>query len=186
MPRRVTPPPPLPPSQPSQPPPSHHHTSPPVHKPPPPTSHPSPISETAAAPIHPLAKIAYNPSTLTSTLLSYSAPDLPDDPPPSLLRIGIYDPPSQSWKSSVSVTSPASFAKGYAPTFVVTLGPEGEVLGVSVKSALIDAGATRDFGPKVVVRAGRRARGPELNRPVVLGEDGKVGQVPLEKTLLQK
>lgn len=59
-------------------------------------------------------------------------------------------------------------------------------MGVSVKGSRIDAGATRDFGPKVVVRATKRGKGPVLNKPVVLNAAGKLDEVVPEKTLLQK
>jgi hypothetical protein len=55
-----------------------------------------------------------------------------------------------------------------------------------VKGARIDAGATRDFAPKVWVRGIQKTRGPELNRPVVLSAEGKVATPEVEKTMLQK
>ena len=84
------------------------------------------------------------------------------------------------------MTSQETFAKGYAITFVVTLSDEGEVIGVSVKGSRIDAGATRDFGPKVLIRSVVRGKGPVLNKPVVLNASGKIDQAVPEKTLLQK
>lgn len=79
-----------------------------------------------------------------------------------------------------------SFTKGYAPTITLVLGVNGDVLGASVKSARVDAGETRDFGPKANVVRGKRGKGPELNRPVVLSAEGKVEVPEPEKTLLQK
>lgn len=66
------------------------------------------------------------------------------------------------------------------------LGVNGDVLGASVKSARVDAGETRDFGPKANMAKGKRGRAPELNRPVVLSKEGKVEVPEPEKTLLQK
>lgn len=60
------------------------------------------------------------------------------------------------------------------------------MLGVSVSSGKIDAGQTRDFAPRVEVKAMGRAKGPVLNKPVVLSPEGKVAQPEPEKTLLQK
>lgn len=60
------------------------------------------------------------------------------------------------------------------------------MLGVSVKSARIDAGQTRDFGPQVVVRATSRGKQAALNKPVVLNPEGKLDAPIVEKTLLQK
>jgi len=59
-------------------------------------------------------------------------------------------------------------------------------VGVAVKSSLIDAGQTRDFGPKVMVRGVVEGKKPELNRPVVLNTEGKVEVEEKEKTLLQR
>lgn len=60
------------------------------------------------------------------------------------------------------------------------------MLGVSVKSAKIDAGQTRDFGPRVRVRGMVKGKGPVMNERVVLGKGGKVEEVVVEKTLLQR
>lgn len=84
------------------------------------------------------------------------------------------------------MTSVGSFSKGYAPTFVLTLDAQGGVLGVACKSGKIDAGQTRDFGPKVQVLKSGTGKQPELNRPVVLSPEGKLEQPAPEKTMLQK
>ncbi len=132
----------------------------------------------------PLAEIKFNPSTLSSEIVSYDAPEIA--PEAKLLRVGIYDAASATWISSTSVTSAESFAKGYQPTIVLSLDGQGEVVGVSCKSGSIDAGATRDFGPKVKVVRSVKGKGPELNRPVVLSAEGKIAEPEVEKTLLQK
>ncbi|KAL2066198.1 hypothetical protein VTL71DRAFT_2269 [Oculimacula yallundae] len=132
-----------------------------------------------------LASIKFNPSTLSSEILSYESPSFPDTSS-QLLRVGIYDASTSTWKSSTSVTSVETFAKGYAPTIVLNLDAQGGIVGVSVKSSAIDAGQTRDFGPKVRIVKMREGAKPVLNRPVVLSAEGKVEEVPTEKTLLQK
>jgi hypothetical protein len=131
-----------------------------------------------------LAEINYNPSTLSASISSFSPPELPDST--SYLKVGIYDPSTSSWKSSTSLTSAESFSKGYRPTLVVNLDGEGGVLGISVSSGKIDAGQTRDFGPKVLVKKMGKTKGPELNKPVVLSPEGKVAELEPEKTMLQK
>lgn len=68
----------------------------------------------------------------------------------------------------------------------MTLAEQGEVLGVSVKGSRLDAGASREFGPKVVVRGTQKGGEPVLNRPVVLSAEGKVEVPVVEKTMLQK
>ncbi|TVY85379.1 hypothetical protein LSUE1_G000248 [Lachnellula suecica] len=137
-----------------------------------------------ATPINTLAEIGYNPSTLSAEILSFESPELSIDS--KLLRIGVYDAATSTWKSSTSTTSVDSFSKGYSPTFVLSLDAQGGVIGVTCKSARIDAGQTRDFGPKVVVSKVRKGKLPELNRPVVLSAEGKVDEPVPEKTMLQK
>lgn len=85
-----------------------------------------------------------------------------------------------------TLTSSHTFSKGYRPTIVILLDRSGEhVVSASVKSERIDAGQTRDFAPKVVVRRIDEGKKPEVNRPVVLKE-GKVEEPVEEKTMLQK
>ena len=69
---------------------------------------------------------------------------------------------------------------------MLSLDAQGGVLGVSCKSGLIDAGQTRDFGPRVRVVRMEKVKAPSLNRPVVLSAEGKVAQPEPEKTMLQK
>lgn len=69
---------------------------------------------------------------------------------------------------------------------MVNLDREGRVVGVSLKSGRIDAGATRDFGPRVRVLRMVEGKKPDLNRPVVLSPEGKLAEPVAEKTLLQK
>jgi hypothetical protein len=131
-----------------------------------------------------LAEIGYNPSTLSAEILSFDAPEL--SPDSKLLRIGVYDAATSSWKSSTSTTSVESFAKGYSPTLVLSLDAQGGIIGVTCKSAKIDAGQTRDFGPKVTVSKMGKGKLPELNRPIVLSPEGKLEEPVPEKTMLQK
>ncbi|KAE8449182.1 hypothetical protein EG329_008349 [Mollisiaceae sp. DMI_Dod_QoI] len=132
----------------------------------------------------PLAEIKYNPSTLSAELVSFDAPEI--SPEAKLLRVGVYDVATESWKSSTSMTSAETFAKGYSPTLVLSLDAQGGIIGVSCKSGKIDAGQTRDFGPKIKVLKTVKGKLPELNRPVVLSPEGKVAVPEPEKTLLQR
>jgi hypothetical protein len=140
--------------------------------------------ESSSTPVIPLAEIKYNPSTLSAELISFDAPEL--SPESKLLRVGVYDVASSSWKSSTSTTSAQNFAKGYSPTLVLSLDAQGGVIGVSLKSGKIDAGQTRDFGPKVKVLKTAKATAPALNRAVVLSAEGKLEEPVPEKTMLQK
>jgi len=136
------------------------------------------------SPASSLADIKFNPSTLEAELDSYDAPIL--SPETKFVRIGVYDVTTSTWKSSTSITSAESFAKGFRPTIVLSLDAQGEVLGVSLKSAIIDAGQSRDFGPRVIVKKMGKGKQPILNRPIVLSPHGKVEEPEPEKTMLQK
>ncbi|KAL8397841.1 hypothetical protein RB594_004515 [Gaeumannomyces avenae] len=143
---------------------------------------------------------------IKAAVTAFEASELPDDDgdaAAALVRIGVYDAAAGRWASSTSVASAASFGRGYAPYFVLTVllqsdggsssssSSKGEaaaavVVGAACRGVRVDAGATRDFGPQAVVVPAGRGRQPALNRPVVLSAEGK--QVPPveEKTLLQK
>jgi hypothetical protein len=142
------------------------------------------ISASSNGAVTPLAEIKYNPSTLSAEIVSFSLPEL--EPSSKLLRVGIYDAATSTWKSSTSTASVENFAKGYRPTIVLNLDSTGGVLGVSLKASIIDAGQTRDFGPKVLVKGMGKTKSPDLNRPIVLNPEGKVDAPEPEKTMLQK
>lgn len=139
---------------------------------------------TPPLPIVHLAEIHYDSSTLIAELASFDAPELSSEV--NLVRIGICNTATHAWKSSTSVTSTESFNKGYAPIIVLSLDTHGDVIGVTCKSGKVDAGQTRDFGPKTKVVKMSNARRPDLNRPQLLSKEGTVeGELP-EKTILQK
>jgi len=135
-------------------------------------------------PVIPLAEIQYDSFTLSAEFVTFDAPELSSEA--NIIRIGICDTVTQVWKSSTSITSAGSFSKGYAPTVILSLDTHGDVIGVTCKSAKVDAGHTRDFGPKVRVVQMTKGKRPELNRPIVVSKEGtEEGELP-EKTMLQK
>lgn len=139
-----------------------------------------------------LATISHDSFTFDTELSSYETPILSelvleDHPEHNIkyFRVGIYDVATASWTSSTTLTSVETFAKGYSPTFTVNFNREGIIDSVSVKGHKIDAGATRDFGPKIKVERMSKGPKPYLNKPIILKE-GKV-EVPVpEKSFLQK
>lgn len=132
----------------------------------------------------PLAEISYDASSpSTAEVLTYEAPDLPDDT--RTVRVGVYSPGTKSWVSGTTVASVANFDKGFAPNLLVSVDRSGEVVSAALKGVQIDAGHTRDFGPQVVLLPAARGTQPALNKPVVLNPEGK-REEPQEKTLLQK
>jgi hypothetical protein len=135
-------------------------------------------------PVIPFAEIQYDPFALSAEFVTFDAPEVGSEA--NLIRIGICDTATQVWKSSTSVTSADSFSKGYAPFIILSLDRHGDVIGVTCRSVKVDAGHTRDFGPKVKVVKMTKGKRPELNRPIVVSKEGiEEGELP-EKTMLQK
>ena len=134
--------------------------------------------------VDPLAHIHYNPTTLEAVIASYDSPNVASYA--GLARVGIYDKVANAWVSSTSILSMENFTKGYAPVITLSLGPEGNIIGVSCKGEQIDAGQTRDFGPKVTVRRTADGKAPNLNRQIALSKEGKVEVEIPEKTFVQK
>ncbi|GJC82316.1 hypothetical protein ColLi_05154 [Colletotrichum liriopes] len=149
-----------------------------------------PVSPTPQTPVL-LAEVEYDAKRpADASVTSYEAPDLSaganDSPAPKLVRIGVFDPSTSEWTSSVSVASTENFDKGYAPNIILSVdGVSGDVVGAGLKGVRIDAGATRDFGPQAVVRVGVQGKTPELNKPVVLSPEGRK-VVQEEKPFWQK
>ena len=143
-----------------------------------------PVSPNSDLP-QPLAEISYDPIAPTSgSIISYEAPEIPESA--SLLRIGLYDPVTSKWTAGTTVTSVDTFSKGYSPNLILSVNEKGDVLGAACTGVRIDAGETRDFGPKAVVVVESRGKQPELNKPVVLSPEGRKVEPEQEKTLLQK
>lgn len=143
-----------------------------------------PIQSGTALP-EPFAEVAYDAASLSSTsILSYDAPEIPEDA--ELVRIGLYDPKTSQWTSGTTIAAVDNFGKGYSPTILLSVDSKGEVLSAACKGVLIDAGQTRDFGPKAVVLVEGKGAQPELNKPVVLSPGGKRAVDEPEKSFLQK
>ncbi len=137
----------------------------------------------STSPVQTLAQIQYNPTTLEAAISSYEPPALETED--AIVKLGVYNNKLGAWERTTAASA-ANFAKGYAPVITLALHADGSVAGVSCKSERIDAGHTRDFGPKVVVTSMQHGNGPELNRPIALSPEGKVETPVKEKTLLQK
>ncbi|CAD6505673.1 BgTH12-01163 [Blumeria graminis f. sp. triticale] len=101
------------------------------------------------------------------------------------LRVGIYDPLTATWTSSTTITSAVTFAKGYSPIIVLSLNKDVKVVSVSIKSHKIDAGQTRNFGPKLRVMSMKGGVRPTLLKPVILKEGQSEDTLP-EKSFLQR
>lgn len=127
----------------------------------------------------PLAQIEYDGDQPVGTLASYTPPT-GSYAADHLLRVGLTDPKTGSWRGIV--TSAASFADQYHKKFVVHVDEKGEPyhvgFGTSAKGA----------GEEVTVEIVKRSSGPKpvLNKPIVLNAEGKLESKEPEKMFLQK
>jgi hypothetical protein len=121
-----------------------------------------------------LARVTFDPTTLTSSVTSYNTPDSTDD----LVRIGLYTASSKQWVGSLASLSSLT-DKSQQPTFRLHLGPTNEVYHVSLASST----ATSAQAELVLSEAGAQ---PHLNRPVVVSPDGTDAEAVEEKSMLQK
>ena len=138
---------------------------------------------TTGLPNH-LAEVSYDTAALSSaSVISWEAPELHETT--KLVRIGLWDTKAKTWISGTTVASADNFAKGYSPTLMLSVDAEGDIQSVAIKGVRIDAGQTRDFGPKAIVLPDAPGKQPELNKPVVLTPEGKKPEEQ-EKTFLQK
>lgn len=130
------------------------------------------------------AEIVYDLESLSSSSITeYEVPELPESA--KTVRIGVYDKKSSQWVSGTTVASVDNFNKGYKANFLLSVDTEGEVVSASMKGIKVDAGYTRDFGPKVVVLPEVKGKQPQLNKPVVLSAEGKREEAQ-EKSFIQK
>lgn len=127
----------------------------------------------------PLAQIEYDADQSVGTLASYTPPT-GSYSPDHLVRIGLTDLTSESWRGIV--TSAASFADKYHKKFVIHVDDKGEPYHVGFGTS------ARGEGAEVEVEIVKRGEGPKpmLNKPVVLNAEGKLEEKEPEKTFLQK
>ncbi|KAL1963300.1 hypothetical protein VTN77DRAFT_8523 [Rasamsonia byssochlamydoides] len=144
-----------------------------------------------------LARIAYDPSTLETSVLSYNPPDDANRTPvgedggaEDLIRIGFFvSTPSNSKQWVGSLISRSSLVGEVItddpsrPKLQLHLSPANELYHVSLSlpskqnsSSTLDVDLVHaDAGPR-----------PHLNKPVVVGPDGKDTEEVVEKTFFQK
>lgn len=145
-----------------------------------------PVLSSAPAPVL-LAEVTYDSYLpLEASIASFEFPELDSFGDAKNLRVGVYSPYTKSWESSTSVASVQNFGKGYSPHVILSVDQSGDVLGAALKGVRIDAGQTRDFGPKAVVRVTEKGEQVALNKPIKLSPEGKSKVEEQEKTFLQK
>jgi hypothetical protein len=140
-----------------------------------------PVSDTSAvipSPI-PLAQIEYDVEQSVGTLSSY-IPPTGSYGPDHLLRVGLSDPKTGSWRGIV--TSAASFADQYHKKFIIHVDEKGEPYHVGFGTS------AKKEGEEVEIEIVKRSSGPQpvLNKPIVLNAEGKIDSKEPEKGFLQK
>ncbi|KAH7088524.1 hypothetical protein FB567DRAFT_560109 [Paraphoma chrysanthemicola] len=127
----------------------------------------------------PLAQIEYDADQAVGTLASYTPPT-GSYSSNHLLRIGLPDPKTGSWRGIV--TSAASFEEQYHKKFVIHVDEKGEPYHVGFGTS------AKGSGDAVEVEIAKRSPGPKpvLNKPIVLNADGKIDSKEPEKSFLQK
>ncbi|ETS77495.1 hypothetical protein PFICI_11369 [Pestalotiopsis fici W106-1] len=148
-----------------------------------------PVLSSAPAPVL-LAQVTYDPYLPSEASISnFEFPDFEESGfgEARSVRVGVWSPSTQSWSGSASVASIQNFGKGYSPHVILHVNQgSGDVVGAALRGVRIDAGQTRDFGPKAVVNVVGKGEQVALNAPVKLTPDGKKREEETEKTFLQK
>jgi hypothetical protein len=131
-----------------------------------------------------LAHVSYDPASLKSGLIDYSPPtDLSQD----LARIGFYIATSSNPKQWVGTLTSLSALRGdetQKPTLRLHISPANEIYHVSLTSASASTPWSDNFQLEMV--RDKAGPSPHLNRPIVVGPDGKNPEEEPEKTLFQK
>jgi hypothetical protein len=127
----------------------------------------------------PLAQIEYDADQPVGTLASYTPPT-GSYAPDHLIRVGLSDAKSGSWRGIV--TSAASFSEQYHKKIVVHVDDKGEPYHVGFSTS------AKGSGSEVEVEIVKRSPGPQpvLNKPIVLNAEGKLEGKEPEKSFLQK
>lgn len=133
-----------------------------------------------------LARITYDPVSLSSEVVSYQPPA--DNARDSLVRVGLYTTTAtnpKQWTGSL-VSSSSLIGGGHHPTFRLHLGPANEVYHVSLAASSDSRTQSRGSGPQVELVPSTPGKQPHLNRPVVVRPDGETPEEVVEKSFLQK
>jgi hypothetical protein len=142
-----------------------------------------------------LARVAYDPKTQDTNVLSYDdAPlksDKGNDEGDELVRIGFFvATPTNSKQWVGSLVSRASLVgerdgNAYKPQFQLHLSPADDIYHISLSSSSAASRKASDIPDAVLVYPAVGAS-PELNKPVVVNPDGSNSEEVVEKTLFQK
>ncbi|KAL4735558.1 hypothetical protein BDV11DRAFT_208384 [Aspergillus similis] len=133
-----------------------------------------------------LAHVSYDPASLKSELIDYFPPTGPSR---ELARVGFYITTPTNPKQWVgTLIPPSALTEGDSaqkPTLRLHVSPINEIYHVSIGStAASSTSSSRSIEIELI--ADKLGPSPLLNRPVVVGPDGKNSEEQPEKTLFQK
>lgn len=131
------------------------------------------------------ARISYDPSSLNSQVESISPPK---DGVEDLARIGLYSSTgtgSKQWSGTLTSLESLSHSAIHQSTLRLHLGPSGDIYHVSL-SPYSSSSNNSTNTPNVVLVPNEQGPRPQLNRPIVVGPDGKNTEEAPEKTFVQK
>jgi len=149
----------------------------------------------SAAKPQPLAQVSYDPTTKSSSISSYTPPEVAytvDD----LVRVGLYDDSDSKWRGVV--TSAATFDPKYQQKLLLHLDEAGNVWHVAISTILMPKPVKGKIVngkrqppapvPQIIVDVLLPTPAPQpiLNKPIVLSPEGTVEAEKVEKTMLQK
>ncbi|KAL2807620.1 hypothetical protein BJX63DRAFT_425230 [Aspergillus granulosus] len=136
-----------------------------------------------------LAHVSYDPASLKSDLIDYTPPstaEVSED----LVRVGFYISTPTTPKQWVGTLTSFAALRGdvaQKPTLRLHISSSNEVYSVSLAS---DSSSTSSSRPSdnlhLQVVTDELGPQPHLNRPIVVGPDGKSPEEVPEKTLFQK
>ncbi|KAL4939545.1 hypothetical protein BDV06DRAFT_34494 [Aspergillus oleicola] len=134
-----------------------------------------------------LAHVSYDPASLKSDLIDYTPPaGISDD----LARLGFYIATPENPKQWVGTLASSSALRGdetQKPTLRLHISPSNEVYHVSLGSVTASSTSSSSTdGLNVELVTDELGPSPHLNRPIVVGPDGKNPEEEPEKTLFQK
>ncbi|RHZ52728.1 uncharacterized protein CDV56_104916 [Aspergillus thermomutatus] len=144
-----------------------------------------------------LARISYDPASLTSDVVAYSPPSIADleghrdseAVPQDLVRVGLFTStptnPKQ-WVGSLTSLSSLAESEDQKPTLRLHLGPSNEIYHVSLVTSSPSAATSSSAGLNIELLSSEAGPLPHLNRPVVVGPDGTNPEEIAEKTFFQK
>ncbi|KKK19388.1 hypothetical protein ARAM_006763 [Aspergillus rambellii] len=148
-----------------------------------------------------LAHVSYNPTSPKPELMSYTPPNAADRiSQHDLVRVGLYlSTPTnpKQWVGTVTSLSTLQGTGAQRPTLRLHLSPATHDIyhvslttpeSASASTSTSTSTSTEDNLPAldVVLVPGELGPSPHLNRPIVVGPDGKDSDEFVEKTLFQK